>query len=238
MCLGQEKVGRGGAPKSEKGPMQLKMILPAVAAGAVAVSASAEMVGVVGGQTNVALDFDLIAAATGLTLAGVSEGVIVPGNLENSVAFAITSPLAAGLPTTFAYDTADFFGTFSGTIEHRGAVYFGGAADVTVGNFTIGYDADLASFQVSDNLDLGIALFDVGITDASPMAATFDVWGDLLISGEFASLLIDLGLTGDDLTGVDVGDAWVEGLNQPVPAPGMLALLGLAGVTANRRRRA
>lgn len=217
--------------------MPLKMMVPALAAGVMSVSASAEMVAVVGGQTNVALDFDLIAAATGLTLAGVSEGVIVPGNLENSVAFAITSPLAASLPTTFAYDTGDFFGTFGGTIEHRGAVFFGGAADVAVGNFTIGFNADLASFQVTDNLDLGIALFDVAITDASPLAATFDAWGDLLISGAFANLLIDLGLTGDDLTGVDVGDAWVEGLNQPVPAPGMLALLGLAGLTASRGRR-
>lgn len=218
--------------------MQLKMILPALAVGAVAASASAEYVGVVGGQTNVALDFDLLAAATGLMLEGVSEGVIVPGNLPDSVAFAITSPLAASLPTTFAYDSTDFFGTFGGTIEHRGAVYFGGAADVTLGNFTIGYDADIAAFQVSDNLDLGIALFDVAITEAAPMAATFDVWGDLLISSDFAAALIDLGLTTDDLTGVDVGDAWVQGLNQAVPAPGAVALLVVAGLTTSRRRRA
>ena len=217
--------------------MQFKMILPALAAGAVAASASAELVGVVGGQTNVALDFDLIAKATGLTLAGVSEGVIVPGNLPDSVAFGITSPLSESLPTTFAYDSDDFFGTFGGTIEHRGAVFFDGAADVALGNFTIGYNGDLAAFQVGDNLDLGIALFDVAITKAAPAVDTFDVWGDLLISGDFAGLLIDLGLPSADLTGVDVGDAWVEGLNQAVPAPGMLALLAVAGVAGTRRRR-
>ena len=217
--------------------MNIRMILPAVAAGAVAASASAELVGVVGGQTNVALDFKLIEAATGLALAGVSEGVIVPGNLPDSVAFGITSPLAASLPTTFAYDSDDFFGTFSGTIEHRGAVFFGGAADVALGNFTIGYNADLAAFQVGDNLDLGIALFDVAISKAAPEVDTFEVWGDLLISGDFAGLLIELGLTSDDLTGVDVGDAWVQGLNQAVPAPGMLALLAVAGVAGTRRRR-
>ena len=135
--------------------------------------ASADLVGVQGGQTNVLLDFELIEAATGLALGGVSDGVIVPGNLgEGSVAFAITGPDSAVLPTTFAYDTADFFGSFSGTIEHRGSVSFTGSADVTVGNFTIGYDA-LAGFQVVDNLDLGFALFDVANIEASPEVETF-----------------------------------------------------------------
>lgn len=200
-------------------------------------SASADFVDVVGGQTNVLLDFDLIAAATGLELAGVSEGVIVPGNLgAGSVAFGITSPDSASLPTTFSYDTSDFFGTFSGTIEHRGAVFFGGAADVAVGNFTIAYDAT-AGFQVIDNLDLGVSLFDVDIATADPLFDTFDVTGDLLISMDFADLLIDLGLTGDDLTGVDVGDAWVQGLNQAVPAPGAMAAFLVAGIASRRRRR-
>ena len=218
--------------------MRNQMLWSALAAGLVASSASADLVGVVGGQTNVLLDFGLIEKATGLSLAGVSDGVIVPGNLgAGSVAFAITSPLSADMPTTFAYDAADFFGTFSGSIEHRGAVFFTGAADVALGNFTIGYDVDVMAFQVSDNLDLGIDLFDVAITKASPMAMTFDVTGDLLISADFASLLIDLGLTGEDLTGVDVGDACVQALNQPVPAPGALALLGIAGVIGTRRRR-
>jgi hypothetical protein len=222
----------------EKGQMQNSVLLSALAAGVVVSSASAELVGVVGGQTNVLLDFALIEGATGLALAGVSDGVIVPGNLGGgSVAFAITSPLSEDLPTSFMYDTGDFFGTFAGSIEHRGAVFFTGAADVALGNFTIGYDADVMAFQVSDNLDLGIDLFDVAITGASPLEMTFDVTGDLLISADFAALLIDLGLTKADLTGVDVGDAWVQALNQPVPAPGVLAFLGIAGVIGTRRRR-
>jgi hypothetical protein len=218
--------------------MRTQSVSAALVAGVVASTASAELVGVVGGQTNVLLDFSLIEAATGLALAGVSDGVIVPGNLgAGSVAFAITSPDSADLPTTFSYDTGDFFGSFGGTIEHRGAVFFTGAADVAVGNFTIGYNTDLAVFQVGDNLDLGIALFDVGITDASPMTNTFDVWGDLLISNAFATALIDLGLVTDDLTGVDVGDAWVQGLNQVVPTPGAVTLLAVAGLVGTRRRR-
>ena len=200
-------------------------------------AASADMVEIVGGQTNVLLDTELIAKATGLVLEGTSEGVITPGNLgKGSVAFGITSPDSADLPTTFTYDSSDFFGSFSGTIEHRGAIFFGGAADVTLGNFTIAYDA-IAGFQVIDNLDLGVALFDVAISDASPLVDTFEVAGDLLISNEFAVLLIELGLTQNDLSGADVGDTLVQGLNQVVPAPGAIGAFLVAGIAGRRRRR-
>ena len=140
------------------------------------------------------------------------------------------------MPTTFTYDTDDFFGSFSGSIEHRGAVFFGGAADVVVGNFTIAHDAD-AGFQVIDNLGLGLVLFDVDIATADPLVDTFDVTGDLLISIDFAELLIKLGLTGDNLAGVDVGDTWVQGLNQVVPTPGVIGAFMVAGIASRRRRR-
>ena len=119
----------------------MRTVLGASSAIAVACTvsfASADLVGVQGGQTNVLLDFELIEAATGLALGGVSDGVIVPGNLgEGSVAFAITGPDAAVMPTTFAYDTADFFKSFSGTIEHRGSVSFTGSAAGSVNYLSI-----------------------------------------------------------------------------------------------------
>ena len=196
-------------------------------------SANAEMVGTVGGQTSVYLDFELLSAAAGLDLSGVSAGVIVPGELPDSVAFAITPPSSADLPTTFAYDSDDFFGTFGGTIEHRGAVYFNDGA-IEVGNFTIGYRE--SGFYVGDNLGLDIVLFDVGLNGAAPDVNTFSAEGDLLVSAEFATLLLDAGLATSDLTGADVGDALISGLNQSVPAPGALGLIGMAGLTARRRR--
>ena len=219
--------------------MTSKMLLSAFAAGAITSAGTAELVGVVGGQTNVLLDFALIESATGLEFGGLSAGVITPGNLgADSVAFAITSPVSANLPTTFNYDSDDFFETFSGAVEHRGAISFTGSADVTLGNFTIAYDGGVGAFQVITNLDFaGLGLFDVEISEASPLASTFDVKGDLLISNAFANALLDLGLADSDLTGVDVGDAWIQGFNQPVPAPGAMAMIGVAGIFARRRRR-
>ena len=176
------------------------------------------------------------ASVTDLVLTGVSDDTIVPGNLgPDSVAFAITSPDAASNPTTFMYDTDDFFGTFSGVIGHRGTITFNDS--ITLGNFDIAYDADLEAFTVNDTFFDGTglgALFAVGITDAAPGEATFDVMGDLLITSNFATILLDLGLTTTDLTGADVGDAFVQGLN--VPGPGGLALAGLALFGTRRRR--
>ena len=204
----------------------------AVAFGATGV-ATADLVTTVGGETSVYLDFELLSAAAGLNLSGVSAGVIIPGELDDSVAFSITSPNSADLPTTFGYDSDDFFGTFGGTIEHRGAVYFNDDT-IEVGNFTIGYRE--SGFYVGDNLGLGIILFDVGLTGADPGVDQFLADGDLLVSNEFATLLLDAGLAGSDLTGADVGDARIRGLNQVVPTPGALALIGLGGLAIRRRR--
>jgi len=211
----------------------------AIAALSIGSVASAEFVGIVGGQTSVLLDLELIASVTDLDLTGVSGGVITPGNLgADSVAFAITSPYAGASGSDFMYDTDDFFGSFSGTIAHRGTLTFNDS--ITLGNFDIAYDADLEAFTVSDTFFDGTglgALFAVGITDASPLEQTFDVMGDLLITQNFATILLDLGLTDTDLTGADVGDAFVQGFNQAIPGPGPLVLATIAVVGVRRRRR-
>ena len=61
--------------------------------------------------------------------------------------------------------------------------------------------------------------------------------GDLLITQNFATILLDLGLTDTDLTGADVGDAFVQGFNQSIPGPGPIVLATIAVVGARRRRR-
>ncbi len=174
-----------------------------------------------GGTTSVELDLTTLAGA-GLTLSGVSSDVIVPGSLSSeSVAFrinprAISAPLE---PTTFGYDSADFAGTFSGTIEHAGSVFFN-AGTIEVGDFQIAFDAsritdDASGFFVASTTGLTGPLFDVEIDTASPVSGTFTVTGELLVSPELAGILGDAGLAG-----LDVGDARVDGVNRVLVAGG------------------
>lgn len=194
---------------------------------------------VTGGQTSVLLDTATLSAAASLDLSGVSSDVIAPGNLgAGSVAFGINARDAASLPTTFSYDSSDFLGTFGGTIEHTGSVFFN-SDTVEVGNFTIGFDAarvgdNRSGFFVESTTGIAAILFDVAAPsqlDATDSSLT--IAADLLVSAEFAGFLTANGLASSDLTGADVGDALV----QAVPAPGGVAMLGLAGLAAARRRR-
>lgn len=207
--------------------------------------ASATMVDVVGGQTNVLLDTALLGQVANLNLSSVSSDVIIPGNLGPlSVAFPI-NPRNAVLPdlaTTFSYDSANFLGTFSGTIEHGGVIRFNNDT-IEVGDFTIGFDAaragtlgGLASgFFVRDNASLGAILFDVG--NPTTLIATeteLTVGADALVSPEFGQFLFTNGFSLTNLAGADVGDALVEGAVVPEPSTAGLALLG--ALLALRRR--
>ncbi|MEM1185437.1 MAG: hypothetical protein AAGI53_10615 [Planctomycetota bacterium] len=194
---------------------------------------------VIGGQTSVLLDTDALSAAASLNLSSVSPDVIAPGELGgDSVAFGINSRDAAGLPTTFSY--SDGLGDFSGAIEHTGSVFFN-ADTVEVGNFTIGFDADRvggdrSGFFVESTTGIAAILFDV----ATPSFLNADASGliieaDLLVSSEFAGFLVANSLASADLTGVDVGDARVNGI---VPSPGAFAaIVGIGLAAGNRRRR-
>jgi hypothetical protein len=205
----------------------------------VAGAAGAQRVGVVGGQTNVALDFDTLAAAASLELSGVSSDVIAPGTIPDSVAFSINGRGAASLPTSFSYDPGDFLGSFSGSIEHTGSVFFNNDS-VEVGNFTIGFDAGRAAgansgFFVESTTGIAAILFDIGAPSTlNAGTSELEIGADLLVSAEFGAFLFDNGLSQSNLAGADVGDALVQAV---VPAPGAGAVLAAAGLLAARRRR-
>ncbi len=192
-------------------------------------SSPAQVVDINLGQTNVLLDTATLSAAANLDLSGVAGPVIAPGGLgADSVAFPINSRTATNpdLPTTFSYDPADFLGSFSGVIEHSGRVLFNSDA-IEVGNFTIGFDGGRntgSGFFVESTVGIADILFDIEgpVVDATDSALS--VSADLLVSPEFAQVLIDAGLTTDNLTGADVGDALVSAA---VPEPSTSALLGL-----------
>ncbi|MGF1534976.1 MAG: alkaline phosphatase [Elainellaceae cyanobacterium] len=156
------------------------------------------------GVTSVFLDLDLIESATGLALTGV-DSEAAPFSEDFQVGFAIHDD------TDFSF-TADPFAPVGGTIEHDGTVTFNDA--VTVGNFSIGFDAGRASdtasgFFVADTVEgngLDI-LFDLGapgVLETSETELTI-AEADLLLAPEFTEAL---GLS--ELTGADVGDARVD----------------------------
>jgi hypothetical protein len=183
------------------------------------------------GTTSVNLDVGLLADAANLFL--LSGDNLVDGATPGSVGFNVVT-------SSFTYDTVT--AEQAGQIRHTGTLDFlllgdeageeeddSGDADgndtVTVGNFSIGFDASRANteagttgyFVQDDASDLGI-LFDVG-GDVELVAtrqpgddpAVFAVSGaDLLVSPEFAGLLIALNATDADLSGADVGDAQID----------------------------
>ncbi len=163
------------------------------------------------GTTQVTLDAPLLADAANLTISSVNgESVSLPPDAEPTVPFPITSASDFRLS-----DDSRF--PILGQIAHEGTVGFNGDA-IVVGNFDIGFDAtragDVASgFYVADTVsDLGV-LFDIGSPELTVGDSSLVVsHSDLLVSPEFAGLLLELGLADADLTGADVGDASVDAM--------------------------
>jgi len=230
-----------------KSAFKLLAILTVAAA---PMSVQAELVSLVDdGDTSVLFGNGALAAL-GLAVAGVDDETEVPGDLGPfSVAFDINDR-DESLPTTFSYESGDFLGTFSGTIEHKGAVELTdgatGSAGITVGDFTIGFDGaragdDRTGFFVQDNVDLGFVLFDL----ANPIIEAFDeslvIAADLLVSQELSDALgpEGLGLIDFDATGIDAGMALVVADANLVPVPAAVWLFGSAlGLLGWVRRRA
>jgi hypothetical protein len=227
--------------------IQIRTVLALLVASSMLASGKSQAANVVGGQTNVALDTALLASAANLTLSGVSPDVIAPGSIPNSVAFTINPRNAAILPTTFSYDPATFpaAGSFSGTIEHQGSVFFNANA-VEVGDFTIGFSAARAGtlggqasgFYVASTTGIAAILFDLKVNSANPQPTSLSVGADLLVSPEFGSFLFSGGLSTTNLQGADVGNALVAAT--AVPEPAGIALVGVAlaawGFVGIRRR--
>ncbi|MEM9352420.1 MAG: PEP-CTERM sorting domain-containing protein [Planctomycetota bacterium] len=219
----------------------------AVALAAALAANQSRAVDVVGGQTNVILDTDTLAAAANLTLDAVGGATIVPGDLaagagETSAAFPIDAA------STLTYTPGDFLNTFSagGTIEHNGTVGFntpdGDAAnDATVGDFSIRFDAtriggDRSGFFVQSTTGIVAPLFDIQVTNVIDLADALTIDGELLVSAEFGQFLFDNSFSSTNLVGADVGAAQVAAT--AIPEPGTLGLLaGLTACVLGRRRR-
>jgi hypothetical protein len=207
----------------------------ALTALAAAGPAAAKTVEVIGGETRVSLALEALAA-NGLELAGVTPAVDV--GTDGSVGFAINAVSGTPpgvLPTTFAFDTDDPFNTLSGTIEHTGSVLFNDEG-VIVGNFTIASEGGV-DFSVTDNVGLGLTLFDAVASNVEVSPGKLLVEGDLFVSSAFADVLQAAGFTMNDLAGVDVGDFTTDAVVTPLPGAVVFAGTGLAALGALRARQ-
>ena len=169
------------------------------------------------GTTSVSLDTDLLETAAGLTLAG-SDNTIEPASEEFALGFDITEE------SNFIFNFQEGFSPVGGEIEHTGTVNFESVAgDITVGDFTIGFDPsrqteDISGFFVQNTVDSavgdGTILFDVGNPEnIEANESKLDLENsNLLVSPEFADVLQSTGLSADNLTGADVGDVTVNAI--------------------------
>ena len=158
------------------------------------------------GTTSVFLNLPLLESA-GITLVG-ADSTGTPSSDEFQVGFPIVD-------SDFTFET-DPFAPVSGAIEHSGTLTLGlGESEVTIGEFSIGFDAARVSETASgffvadttdDALDLEI-LFDVGTPGnvaADSESLTIEET-DLLVAPEFADAL---GASG--LSGADIGDTRID----------------------------
>jgi hypothetical protein len=167
------------------------------------------------GVTSVSLDAKTLKDATGLEIAGTNNTVTPTNGL--AVGFSIKPN------SSFIYTSQNGFTPIGGTIEHSGTVSL--KADplgtVTVGDFSVGYDAARKSdkesgFFVRDTVDTDAILFDVSNPkNLSADRNSFKVSGaDLLVSPEFNGFLNQKGLTNQNLTGADVGDVAINAISK------------------------
>lgn len=217
--------------------MNVRFLLSLATLCMLAVSQSyAQSVPVTGGMTSIQLNTQLLGQL-GLTIGDVSDEVIVPGSLPNSVGLPINARNAASpaLPTTFIY-TAGTLAPFSGVLEHTGSIFFASGDDLTeTGNFEIAYDAGRvggarSGFFVRSTVGLEGILFDIANpTLLQPLANSLTVQAPLLFSPELATVL-----EAPTISGLEIGQARIEAV--PEPASAGLVLAGSLGLISLIRR--
>ncbi len=191
------------------------------------------------GVTSVFLDVDTLSTV-GLDLTGTVGEVEAPVSDDFLVGFTITPE------TDFSFSDEGGFTLLGGSIEHTGGVVFNGGTDaeLAVGNFSIGFDAErvdettgATGFFVQDLLTTNAVLFDVAAVAPSSDDESLTIDGELLVSEELSGVLDN-----PDLIGASVGSAQVNAetsetaasVPEPASVVGLL-MAGVVGITARRR---
>ncbi|MEM1311080.1 MAG: hypothetical protein AAGF98_16565 [Cyanobacteria bacterium P01_H01_bin.153] len=170
------------------------------------------------GVTSVGLDLTLLETAANLVLVS-TENTVPPASGAFQVGLNITDA------SDLTYSVSPF-APLSGTIEHTGILNLStdgndADAEVSIGNFSIGFDTSRVSetnsgFFIADTLsDNGLdILFDIGrlaAVDVTAGGRSLDFSNaNLLVAPEFATVLTDLDLATTNLMGTDVGNASIN----------------------------
>lgn len=215
-------------------PMLLGISTVVVTTVASAAPVSAAVFQVESGATSVFLDFEDILSPLGIDLVG-ADNVTEPAEGPFQVGFNI-------LPESdFTFSDDNTLTPISGAIEHSGSITLAIDTlgdDLTVGNFTIGFDpsrvsAETTGFFVQDTLSLNEILFDISNPPtALELSADSLVLGSgLAISSEFAGVLegLDKPGLGGAVVGVAQINANLESEAASVPEPASVLALLLTG---------
>lgn len=221
-------------------PVILGMTTGAIASTVVMpIQAQAASFTVDSGVTSVFLDVDTLDAV-GLNLTGTVGDVEAPVSDNFLVGFAITPD------TDFSFSDEGGFTLLGGSIEHTGGVVFNGGTDaeLAVGNFSIGFDANRANeitgatgFFVQDLLTTNAVLFDVAEVLPSFDGENLTINGDLLVSEELSGVLGNPTLIGAAIGSAQVNAVASEtaaSVPEPASAVGFL-LTGVVSVAARRK---
>jgi len=170
-----------------------------------------------------------------------SSAVTLTGWKMDDNSFAIGSAVAlSGITSIGAGETVVFIESAAGAAVSSFRSFWGGLAGVQVGYYS-GSGVSLSS------LGDGVVLFNSGNTEvtrvsfgAATSGSTF-FWGYDAASGvvdsSYNGLVSTVGTIGSQVTFQSSGDTGSLGTAINAPAPGAVALLGVAGLLNGRRRR-
>jgi hypothetical protein len=143
-------------------------------------------------------------------------------------------------PTNFNFDPAGSLSAHTGVIGLGGVNRFNTiSGDLSIGDFTLGYDASRilgggSGWVLNNNFAFPVAAFDLknSVVSINTVASTISISGDLGISPEVAFGI----LSNPAAAGTDVGNFSFTANYVPEPSSALFLLGGLAPLALRRRR--
>lgn len=205
----------------------------------IATAAAAAVTGMAAGSIS---NGDFSAGASGWTQYGGSEGPYAVGSsfgFDNGSDAVVAYGTFGGAPNYSGY-TQDISGSWSegDTISFGGQMYIEGGKELFGGNNS----SIQITFWYGDGSAYGFSVAAGTLTSSSATSTVYDFDLDYVLDAGAASatrISLDFSYVQADIPakGVESGAAWATNMYANItPAPGAMALLGLAGLAGRRRR--